>query len=54
MGNFTEEEKLGLSLLGIITFPFFLIKEALYFIGILERPQHEYDSSKDPNYKKPE
>jgi len=42
MGNMSNGEKAATVILGILLFPFFLIRESLYSIGILKREQHEW------------
>jgi hypothetical protein len=54
MGNMSTGEKIGISIIAIIAFPFMLIGNALKHIGqalgIIEQDKElEYDPTKDPN-----
>ena len=54
MGNMSTGEKIGISIIAIISFPFILIGNALKSIGqalgIVEKDKElEYDPTMDPN-----
>jgi hypothetical protein len=53
MGNMSNGEKIGIVILGILLSPFYLAKQALEWMGIIAKPNYEYDPSKDPNYVEP-
>ena len=53
MGNLTRSDKIKIALVSILILPLYLIRQSLIFIGILKKPNYEYDPSKDPNYVEP-
>lgn len=42
MGKMSDGEKVGAIILGVLLSPFFIVKYALEWIGIIKKPNYEY------------